>query len=387
MGTRPRRILYMMDYFFGTEGGTETQVLELILGLDRARYEPAFVTLQASNYIERGNFPCKAQVLNIHSMSAPSTILKMLAFAMDIRRSNIDIVHLYFNDAAVLAPLFCKLGGAKVIASRRDMGFWYTPRIVYALRVSNRFVDRIAVNSNAVKLNVVKVEKYPESRIKVIYNGLNKNRIESNKEPIFREIFKIDIDHQVVGTVSNLYDVKRPKDLIQAFKKVNERMKGVHLVLIGGGPKEIEPLKMFADKLNIKKEHIHFTGRIMNPISLIKHFDVCVSCSESEGLSNAILEYMGCAKPVVCTNVGGNPELIRNGYNGFLVDKGNIHLLAERIHAILSDNHLGKTLGEHGRELFLREFTSNIMVNNYMELYDSILNRNVTARLCREANI
>jgi len=164
-------------------------------------------------------------------------------------------------------------------------------------------------------------------------------------------------------------------------------MKGVHLVLIGGGPKEIEPLKMFADKLNIKKEHIHFTGRIMNPISLIKHFDVCVSCSESEGLSNAILEYMGCAKPVVCTNVGGNPELIRNGYNGFLVDKGNIHLLAERIHAILSDNHLGKTLGEHGRELFLREFTSNIMVNNYMELYDSILNRNVTARLCREANI
>ena len=157
----------------------------------------------------------------------------------------------------------------------------------------------------------------------------------NNQEPYFRETYKIGQGDLIVGTVSNLYDVKRPKDLIQAFKAVNERMKRVHLVLVGGGPKEIEPLKMYADKLNIKKEFIHFTGRIKNPIAIIKHFDVCVSCSESEGLSNAIIEYMACAKPVVCTNVGGNPELIRNGYNGFLVDKGNIHLLAERIHAIL----------------------------------------------------
>ena len=49
--------MYMMDYFFGTEGGTERQVLELLLGLDRSRYRPVFVALQSSGYIERGDFP------------------------------------------------------------------------------------------------------------------------------------------------------------------------------------------------------------------------------------------------------------------------------------------------------------------------------------------
>ena len=373
--------MYMMDYFFGTEGGTERQVLELLLGLDRSRYRPVFVALQSSGYIERGDFPCDTRVLNIHGVLGPQAVLKMLKLALDILRSNIELVHVYFNDAAILAPFFCKLGGARVITSRRDMGFWYTPRVVSALRVSNLFVDRIAVNSNAVKSNVVNVEKYPERRIKVIYNGLNENRMESDKEPYFRETYKIGQGDLIVGTVSNLYDVKRPKDLIQAFKAVNERMKRVHLVLVGGGPKEIEPLKMYADKLNIKKEFIHFTGRIKNPIAIIKHFDVCVSCSESEGLSNAIIEYMACAKPIVCTNVGGNPEIIRNGYNGFLVDMGSILHLTERICAVLSDNQLGKTLGEHGRELYLSEFTSDIMIKKYIELYDNVVNGHITTQL------
>ena len=361
-----------MDYFIGTEGGTERQVFELVKGTDQNRYRPYFFTFQPMDYLHDKEFQPYVNTLNIQRLLDITSILKMLKLSFYIYKTKIDLVHIFFNDAAVLAPFFCKLGGAKVITSRRDMGFWYTPRILNALKVSNRFVDRIAVNSNAVKFNVVKMEGYPESRIKVIYNGLRRNRIEQGKAPLFRDKFNISPDHQIVGMVSNLYDVKRPKDLIQAFLEVNKTLKRVHLVFVGGGPKEIEPLKIYVDKLSINR-HVHFTGKIPEPIPVIKHFDVCVSCSESEGLSNAILEYMGCGKPVVCTNVGGNPELIRNGFNGFLVDKGDIHNIADRIKAILSDCCLGKTLGEHGKQLFLSFFTSDRMIHNFMEFYDSTL--------------
>ena len=363
----------MMDYFFGTEGGTERQVLELISGLDRTRYRPEFAALQSSGYLERGDFPCEARVLNIHSVSGPSAMLKMLKLAMDIRRSNIELVHVYFNDAAVLAPFFCKLGGGRVITSRRDMGFWYTPRTLRLLRIANWFVDRIAVNSHAVKRNVTDMEGYPADRIEVLHNGMDGRRFESEKDPGFRERLGIGSADYIVGMVSNLYAVKRPEDLINAISLIRKNIGHVHLVLVGGGPIEIEPLKEFVGRAGMTG-NVHFLGRVPDAIPIIKHFDVCVSCSDSEGLSNSIIEYMGCAKPVVCTGVGGNPELVEDGANGFLVSVGDVKALVQRIQEILLNESLRFMLGQNGRNRFISEFTSDRMASAHMDMYDEVLN-------------
>ena len=372
MGTRPRRILYMMDYFFGTEGGTERQVLELILSLDRSRYGPSFAALQSSGYLERGDFPCNTRVLDIRRVLGPQAVLKMLELAVDIRRSNIELVHVYFNDAAILAPFFCKLGGARVITSRRDMGIWYTPRIIRLLRMANRFVNRIAVNSHAVKENVTAREGYPADRIEVLHNGMNGRRFESVKDAGFKERLGIGSGEYIVGMVSNLYAVKRPEDLINAISMIRRTIGRVHLVLVGGGPIEIEPLKKFVSHAGMTG-NVHFLGRVPDAIPIIKHFDVCVSCSESEGLSNSIIEYMGCAKPVVCTEVGGNPELVEHGTNGFLVDVGDTKALAQRIQEVLLNESLRFKLGQNGRNRFLSEFTSDRMALAHMDMYDEVL--------------
>lgn len=365
-----------MDYFFSTMGGTERQVLELIRGLDRSRYQPSFAALQASDYIERGDFPCKTQVMKVHSMSKPSTVLKMLALALNIHRSHIDLVHVYFNDAAVLSPFFSWLGGAKVITSRRDMGFWYTPGILRLLRISNRFVDRIAVNSRAVKNNVAFMEHYPAERIAVLHNGLSSGRFDVEEDTGFREKYGIKSGDLIVGTVSNLYAVKRPEDLIRAVSRIREGSGNVHLVLVGGGPKEIDPLKEFVGREGMTGR-AHFLGRVPDAIPIIKHFDVCVSCSESEGLSNSIIEYMGCAKPVVCTDVGGNSELVENGKNGFLVRVGDVEELEQRIQQMLQEEKLRHAFGQNGRNRFLNEFTSDRMAAAFMDMYDEVLNESL----------
>ena len=361
-----------MDYYYGNVGGTEKQVLELIRGLDKNRYIPYFAVLKETDYIHNHIFPCKVKILNIQNIFSIATTVSMSKMAWELYRLKNDIVHVFFNDAAIIAPFFCKLTGSKVITSRRDMGFWYTPSILKMLRLSHYFVDRIVANSKAVKDNVIKMERVKNNKIDVVYNGIDDAIFAADHAKDFRERHGIKHNDLIVGSVSNLYSIKRPRDIINVFKILYERMKNVHLVLVGGGHLEIEPLKQYARELSLNR-NIHFIGRVWEPIPIIKYFDVCISCSESEGLSNAILEYMGCGKPVVCTDVGGNPELVIPGYNGFIVKLGEVNLFAKHIIEILSNKSLRIAYGENSRKLYLNEFTSNRMVIEYMALYDKVL--------------
>jgi glycosyltransferase involved in cell wall biosynthesis len=104
----------------------------------------------------------------------------------------------------------------------------------------------------------------------------------------------------------------------------------------------------------------------------VEKFSVAVLCSESEGFSNAIVEYMQAARPVVCTDTGGNPEIVQDGRNGFLVPVGDSGALAERLVQVLSDSMLAKRLGEAGRET-VRSFTHERMLAEQMSCYDKVL--------------
>jgi len=361
-----------MDYFFGTEGGTERQVFELIRGLDQRRYKPAFAVFQDTRSDKCQEIPCNRIIVDVKSMSDPKSILKMIGMAACIHRLKIDLVHIFFNDASIIAPPFCKIGGAKVITSRRDMGFWYTPAKLTLLRISNLFVDRIAANSVAVKENVCRCERFPKNSIEVLYNGLSADRFNSAAAADFRQDLGIGPKDRIIGMVSNLYPVKRPRDLIRALAFIHESDRRVHLVFVGGGPAEIDPLRLFVRDLGLQGK-VHFLGRRRDVGSIIKHFDVCVLCSESEGLPNAVIEYMACEKPVVCTNAGGNSELVKDGINGLLVAPGDIGSLSKRILELLSDDALRAALGKKGRELFLSSFTDKKMVLDYMDFYDRVL--------------
>jgi glycosyltransferase involved in cell wall biosynthesis len=118
----------------------------------------------------------------------------------------------------------------------------------------------------------------------------------------------------------------------------------------------------------------HFLGFVPDPIPVIQACAVCVLCSESEGLSNAVIEYMGCGKPIVCTNVGGSGELISDGVDGYQVNPGDITSLADRIIRLLSDPALAARLGEHARRHVTKNLSADAMANAYMALYEELVN-------------
>jgi len=100
---------------------------------------------------------------------------------------------------------------------------------------------------------------------------------------------------------------------------------------------------------------------------------VAVLCSESEGFSNALIEYMQAGRPIICTDTGGNPELVQNGTNGFLVPVGDANALADCLVKLLSDGVLARKLGDAARETVRSTYSHTRMLNEQMACYDQVL--------------
>jgi glycosyltransferase involved in cell wall biosynthesis len=367
----PRRMWFVIDYLSGTSGGTEGQLLALIRGVSGRGVSPRLIALRPTEFTRSGDLEgCPVSTLHIRQVLHVGSLFRLFRFAWRIRRERVELVHVFFNDSAMIIPWFAKLGGSKVVTSRRDMGYWYTWANLRLLRLANRFVDRFLVNSRAVAEHVMARERVRRERIRVIYNGYLFGAEAGPALVGLRERIGAGEKDPIVGIVANLRPVKRHGDLLEAFARVLRNHPRAHLLLLGTGPLEAALLARVA-ALGIGSS-VHFLGSHRDVIPFVKHFDVGVLCSESEGFSNAVIEYMACGVPTVCTNVGGNPELIRDGVDGYLVEPGDVPALASRIEALLNDRALARTLGENARAR-VQEYTLDRMVEAHLESYAEIL--------------
>jgi glycosyltransferase involved in cell wall biosynthesis len=118
---------------------------------------------------------------------------------------------------------------------------------------------------------------------------------------------------------------------------------------------------------------LHFIGGRRDIPDVISLFDVAVLTSLSEGFSNVILEYMASSKPVVATNVGGNPEIVVHGETGLLVPPTDSAALASAILSILKDKEVGLRFGKAGRKRVEEKFSLDVMLRNYENLFERVI--------------
>lgn len=373
------KIMYLADRYDGPQAGSEGQLLQLVRHIDRSRYEPHMTLLRGGDNRHWKAFPCPVGVLDIAKLASPRNIVWVLRFAFRLRREGFRIVHCYFNDSSMIAPPFMKLCGIRVLVSRRDMGFWYTPAKLVVLRMVAPFVDCYVANSQAVRGLVQRQEWVPSKKLQVIYNGYADGGEGAGDEQTDASRLDFPEHDPVVGIVANVKPIKRIDTLVEAFVIVHTQRPDARLVVVGdtlsdGSGKTVDTLKAMASHLGIA-DRVVFAGRIADPRPYIKRFAVAVLCSESEGFSNAIIEYMQARCPVVCTDTGGNPELVKDGYNGFLVPVGDSTALADRIVRLLSERDLARRMGEAGYQTVSSTYTHERMVSEQMACYDRVLLR------------
>ena len=288
-----------------------------------------------------------------------------------IRRHSIDIVHTYLGLPSFYGAVAGKLSHTKVIATIRIAG----PRMRLSdpsERLAFLISDRIISNSKAG------VDYYfrffpGRQKTQVIYNGYDFSEFEIERHKT-REDVGLPEGVRIIGHVANLTHLKDYPTFLRALAIVFEREEGCIAAIVGDGEKRKE-YEELAKSLGIIERTL-FLGHRRDVLDLVRFFDVCVLCSHpkfSEGLSNSIAEYLGMGKPVVATNVGGNKELITNGYNGFLVAPGKPEAVAEKILLLLRDSDLRAEMGERGRRFFRENLSLAKMVSRTQDVYRELV--------------
>lgn len=359
------KILYIIDSL--THGGTEKQLVQLIHHLDPEQFSVHLCTLKPSeNLYDELDIP--KICLNFVSFGHRSIINSAASLVSYIWRNNIDLVQTFFQDPFLLGAIAKPVSRIKLIGSFRDLGFWRTPAESRKMRLAYKLFDGFIANSAAVKNHFTQKDKIPSGRIKVIHNGIDFSEITfaSPEKPIGKT--------PVVGIVANLNrPVKRVQDFIQAAELVHQKIPEVRFVVIGDGHLRQE-LESLGTSLGLR-DVLTFTGRVANPLEFVRDFHVGVIASETEGLCNAILEYMACGVPVVATDTGGNPELIQHGKNGYLYPVGRVQVLADMVEQIICDPEQQRVLGHYGKKTSVESFSFEAMVKIHQDYYSNLIRK------------
>ena len=114
---KPSKIMYLLDAYVGPHAGTENQLRTLIEHIDKRKYMSYLTALRSTPYLEEQGFPCPVTVLNIHKIARPSTFWKLATYSRTLRREGFGVVHIFLNDASMVAPVFLKMNGIKVVVS------------------------------------------------------------------------------------------------------------------------------------------------------------------------------------------------------------------------------------------------------------------------------
>jgi N-acetyl-alpha-D-glucosaminyl L-malate synthase BshA len=210
-----------------------------------------------------------------------------------------------------------------------------------------------------------------ENEIRVVTNFVNCEQYQPDEQKAGAARFAPAGDKLLIH-VSNFRPVKRVLDCVRILAEVRRRAPA-HLLMVGDGP-ERGPAEHLARDLKVDR-HVSFLGKQDHVERLIPLAHVLLMPSELEAFGLAALEAMACGVPPVATRVGGVPELITDGVDGFLEPAGDVSAQAARVAALLTDDKLHRKLARAARRTAIDRFCTEKIIPQYERYYDEVLGR------------
>lgn len=363
-------------------GGAEQQLLELVRGLDKETFRPIVAPLYPGGGLE-AEFRAVPGIeiidLNRRGKFDPSPLWKITRL---LRRRRIDIVQPFLSPATFfgLLPALTRESTTTIVTERcgvrQSRGVGYkTYRTIEDW--FSHLADAIVPNSIAGEEMLID-RGLPRSRIRVIYNGINLERLTVNDEAVVGHRAQMSSGRHafVAGMLASLTPAKGHATAIRAIAELRDRHPQVRLAIVGDGPLRSQ-LEALVTELGLS-EKVTFFGYRRDVADLLATFDVLISASrDNEGCSNSILEAMALGVPVIATNVGGNRELVQPGETGRLVGPDDPTSLANAISRTIDEREQTQTLADHARERINSQFSLERMIRDYEDLYRQLLGRTV----------
>ena len=379
-------------------GGPALHVAYLTEGLRKRGYDTTLVAGSLARGEDSMAFVADARGVEIvridelgREISPLRDLMATIRLARLIRKERPQILHTHTAKAGTVGRVAALLAGSRrppiVVHTFHGhvlRGYFGPVRSLF-FRLLERWLAAgttalIAV-SPQVRDDLVALGVAPRERFVVIRLGIELDeRVapEQNGRGESRRYLGIPGDRFAVGWIGRMTAVKRTDDVLVAFKRLRESGVDAMLCMVGDGPDRLQ-LEQRAHELGVARDTV-FLGYQEDVAPFYAAFDALVLPSGNEGTPVTVIEALAAERPVVATRVGGVPDVVRDGEDGFLVEAGATDDLADRLERLARDPALRARMGKRGRERVLPRYAVDRLVDDVDELYRALLNADPTTR-------
>jgi len=364
---------------YPTYGGSGVIATELGLGLSRLGCNVHFISydipFRIKGYHERVFFH-ESQVVEYPLFNYPPYALSLAAKISQVDQMvNLDVVHVHYAIPHTISAFIAKLiqDNIKVVTTLHGTDITVVgnhPSYFKVTQLALKVSDGLTAVSKYLKDETENIFGRTKE-IEVIYNFVDTEKYKRDESSCIKEKFAPD-GEKIVTHISNFRYVKRAPEVVKIFSEIRKSVKS-KLLMIGDGPERTKSREICSERGIC--EDVIFLGKLENTNEILCVSDLFLMPSLTESFGLSALEALSCESPVVASNVGGLPELIDDGINGFLVDKDNIDRMIEAGKEILKNDELRCKMGKRGREKAIDVFDSKKIINQYKNYYEKILGR------------
>lgn len=287
------------------------------------------------------------------------------------KREELDIIHAHYAVPHALCAFLAKqmVGDhLKIVTTLHGTDITvlgYDPSLSDLIKFGIEQSDVVTAVSNALAVQTYELLDV-QKPIQTVYNFVDERVYSKQRNEELRRQYGIAPHEKVVIHVSNFRKVKRVCDVVRTFALVVKQVPA-KLLLVGDGP-EMTVVCRLVNELKLF-DHVRFLGKQENLADLYSISDVKLLLSEKESFGLVLLEAMACGVPCVGTAIGGIPEVIEDGKNGFLCALGDINDAARQTLRLLTDETLRETMGKNAYETVYEKFYSERIVAQYEHIY------------------
>jgi glycosyltransferase involved in cell wall biosynthesis len=360
-----------------TQGGGERFAAEIAKRLDPGRFE---VTLCISRWPRPGMgaeaevaveevSECGVRVLGLGRTSA-LTVWDWRPLYRLLRRERTDIIHSHKFGSNAWGSLIGTAARVPALVAHEHSWSFEDDRVrrLVDRRLIGRRADAVIAVSSQDRRKMIEVEGIPAEKIRLMPCGIPSG--DGAPPAGLRAELGIAPEAKLVGAVGGLRPEKAFGDLVVAAGRLRAALGDVHVVIAGDGPERggLEQ-KIAADGLG---DCVHLLGFRDDVPAVVSALDVAVCSSEREGSPLSVLEYMRAARPIVATEVGGIPDLIRDGDEGVLVPPDDPVAMSNAVAMLIGDPRLAAELGDRARLRQREHFDLAGNIREIEELYEAL---------------
>ncbi|WP_281862758.1 N-acetyl-alpha-D-glucosaminyl L-malate synthase BshA [Planomicrobium okeanokoites] len=366
---------------YPTVGGSGVVATELGKLLAEKGHEIHFITSSTPFRLNRMYSNVFSHQVDVNTYSvfqyAPYDIALATKIAEVIKNEKLDLLHVHY----AIPHAVCAILGRHMAES--DIGIVTTlhgtditvlgsdSSLKEAIRYGIEKSDVVTAVSNSLRDQTYELID-PDQSIETVYNFVDEREYQVKDAVHLKEELGILEDEKVVIHVSNFRKVKRVGDVVDTFHRIRQQVSS-KLLLVGDGP-EMSGIQEQVKELKLD-EDVLFLGKRDNLSELYNISELKLLLSEKEAFGLVMLEAMACGVPGIGTNVGGIPEIIEPGKNGYLVELGDTRQAAIHGVELLSNSELGNRLSAGAIDTVASKFHSSRILKEYEDIYERLLNK------------